>query len=289
MFNKLIADLEQGFKAANETKSKLIERKLVQLVPNLEGFEAPTSFGVYRETGGAPLGVVGKDYQPISLNNFYDTIEENCLECGLDVSQIEYNEYKGGAKVSFSIPLKTKVLKSGASDDILDARLLFITGFDGMTKTSLNFETFRQICSNGMKGWAKDMSLSFKNTKGNMGKDTLLVKEIYKGLQAYESHVDFLNHVSQINISKSELKAFAMSVTGYKSDDVMTTRKANILDRIVEDIEIEMQTTGQTAFSLLQGITRYTTHNLTGSGVESTLFGTANKLNHKAVDLVSVM
>jgi hypothetical protein len=47
-----------------------------------------------------------------------------------------------------------------------------------------------------------------------------------------------------------------------------------------------MDNTGQTAFSLLQGITRYTTHNLAKGSEEVLMYDHAAKLNKIAHELV---
>jgi hypothetical protein len=289
--NNLIGDLENGFSNAAKIKSSLVERVLIPLVPNVEGFEPPQSFGVYRETGGQPFGVVGKDYNPINLNRLFDTIESSILNCGvdnLDVSKLEFKEYFGGKKVSFDIPFKTLKVSSGAENDYIDTKINFLTGFDGLTKTSINFFTYRQICSNGMKGWANDLSLSFKNTKGNNGKELLICEEIFKVINGVEDYKEQLNKLATIKIDRRQMKEFISKLTGYDVVNPTSTRQANILDDLIASIEKEMSTTGQTAYSLLQGVTRHTSHYKAKGEISSMMFETSNAMNQKAMQLVSI-
>ena len=284
----ILSNIEQGFSASASIKAQLENRVLVPLVTNLDGFNNPKSFGVYKQSGGNPLGVVGNDYQPIDLTRFYETIEQSIFECGLDLNfnEIKYIEHKDGAKVHFEIPLKSVRLKTSLSKpDIIDTKLMFNTGFDGLTKTSLNLFTYRLVCSNGMKAWKKDIALSFKNTKGNNGKELLLCNEIFKAIENNDNHIELLNHLATINVTKAQVKEFVSKLTTY---DLATesTRQKNILDKLLCDIETEMNGTGANAFSLLQGVTRYTTHQMDET---SLLYGQGAKYNFQALELVEAL
>ena len=50
-----------------------------------------------------------------------------------------------------------------------------------------------------------------------------------------------------------------------------------------------MQNTGANLFSLYNGITRYTTHDLAGGNIEDILYSNANKLNVMAMDTAMAM
>jgi hypothetical protein len=136
-----------------------------------------------------------------------------------------------------------------------------------------------------MKAWKKDIALSFKNTKGNNGKELLLCNEIFKAIENNDNHIELLNHLATINVTKAQVKEFVSKLTTY---DLATesTRQKNILDKLLCDIETEMNGTGANAFSLLQGVTRYTTHQMDET---SLLYGQGAKYNFQALELVEVM
>jgi len=287
----LIESLENGFANMNSIKGQLVERELIQLTSNVEGYSLPDSYGVYKQGGGMCLGTVGTSYEPINLNRFYDIIERSILECGngLELSKLTYKEYFGGKKVAFEIPLPTKLVNSGIAKDAIDFKLHFFTGFDGLTKTSLNFYTYRQICANGMKGWIKDLALSFKNTKGNSGKELLLCNDIFKAIDGTKSYIQVLNQLATKKVDKKQVREFVAKLTGYDLEKPSSSRQANILEDIMYSIDKEMEATGQTAFSLLQGITRHTTHYKAKGEESAILFETAGKMNAYAYALVSVI
>jgi hypothetical protein len=172
--------------------------------------------------------------------------------------------------------------------DILETSLDFRTGFDGKTKMSIGFYSLRLFCSNGAKNWRKDVDLSLKNTTNNQAKLMTFTNEIITAAAEVENYINLLDMSALKNLKKSDIDKFLTTLTGYSVKDYteLTTRKRNILDKINQSIAIEIQNTGASYFSLLQGITRYTTHELAKNDIDSILFSSANQMNEKAHQLV---
>ena len=286
----LIATIENGASHIEALKTKVIKAKKIQLHSGLEGFESPDAFGVYRNNGGAPLGVVGKVYEPTDLELFLDAIHHSVLNSGidLDITKLEYREYYGGSKVAFVLPYKTYEIESPMVGDTLATKLSFGTGFDGKTCANLNFSALRLWCANGAKGWQKDIELSLKNTTNNQAKILYFTNEIIKAIEGVDKYVGFLNNASKKSIKQSQIDEFLIALTGYntKEKNELTTRKRNILDSINKAIVTEIQNTGASYFSLLQGITRYTSHDLAKGDEEALLFAHASKMSDKAHQLI---
>lgn len=269
-------------------KANLIDPIKLQLHSGMDGFESPDAYGIYRRDGGAPLGVVGKQFEPCDLRLFLDTIVQSIQGCAenLDLSKLTYNEFKGGSKVVFTIPLKTFEIESPMAGDTLKTALNFSTGFDGLTKFKLSYQTYRKWCSNGCGSWKDAVNLSFKNTISAQGKMIHFCNEIMKAVTSTENHVKWLNELATKKVTKEDIDQAIQAVTGYnlKEYKEMSTRKRNILDKINEAVAIEIQNTKATQFSVLQGITRYTTHELANGSEEALLFNnTVNRYNEKAM------
>jgi hypothetical protein len=286
----LLATIENGASHIETLKTKVIKAKKIQLVCPLEGFESPDSFGIYRNTGGKALGVVGKIFEPTDLELFLDAIHHSVLNSGidLDITKLKYKEYYGGSKVLFELPYKTYEIQSPMVGDTLATKLCFGTGFDGKTKATLNFSGYRKWCSNGAKGWQKDIDLEMKNTANNQAKLLYFTNEIIGAVNGVDRYVGFLNNSVVRNVKQSDIDTFLTALTGYnvKEKEELTTRKRNILDSINRAITIEIQNTGANYFSLLQGITRYTTHDLAKGDEEALLFAHASQMSDKAHQLV---
>jgi hypothetical protein len=286
----ILNSIENGGAHIESLKAKVFSAKKIQLHTGLEGFNSPEAFGVYKNTGGSALGVVGKTFEPTDLQLFLDAIHHSVLSSGidLDLTKLEYREYYGGSKVSFVLPYKKFEIQSPMVGDTLATKLCFGTGFDGKTKAYVNFSALRLWCKNGAKSWKKDIDLSMKNTLNNQAKLLYFTNEVIKAAAQVEDYVGLLNNASKKSVKQSDIDTFLTTLTGYNVKEYadLTTRKRNILDTINRAIAVEIQNTGANYFSLLQGITRYTTHDLAKGDEEALLFAHASKMSDEAHRLV---
>jgi hypothetical protein len=282
--------INSQFNALSAVRNQLFEAKKIQLHSGIEGFNSPNVYGIYKNTGGNALGVVGDVFEPTNLNLFLDSIERSVLNSNLDVdlSKLTFNEYNGGSKVVFRLPYKKYEIKTPMVGDTLETNLEFRTGFDGKTKMSLGFYSLRLWCANGAKNWKKDVDLSMKNTLKNQAKLMYFSNELLTATNMIDSQVGFLNKAVNIQVNQSTIDKFLTELTGYdvKAYKDLSTKSRNILDSINNSVAIEMQNTGANAFSLLQGITRYTTHNLADGNMEKILYASASSMNENAHKLI---
>jgi hypothetical protein len=286
----ILSTIENQMNSFENLKSQVLVAKKIQLHSGIDGYNSPDAYGIYKSNGGNALGVVGKDFEPMDLHLFLDSIQHSVLQSNLnlDLSKLTYTEYRGGSKVAFRIPFKKYELKTPMVGDTLETALEFRTGFDGKTKISLGFYSLRLWCKNGAKNWQKDVDLSMKNTKGNVIKVSYFTNEILKAAEMTKNHVELLNQSVLKSVNQKDIDTFLTALTGYdvKEYNDLNTRKRNILDAINQSVAIEMQNTGANLFSLLQGVTRYTTHNLAEGDQETILFASAAKMNETAHQLV---
>lgn len=280
-----ISQIENELDNIGTIREKLLKPKKVQLHSGIEGFDSPDTFGVYRQNGGKPLGVVGKVFEPANLDLFLDSIINsiNCCD-NLDLSKLEYKELKGGSKIVFELPSSQFEVKSKLIGDVHQTKIQFMTGFDGFTKTSLSFFTLRLKCLNGAKAWVKEQDLSFKNTIGNSGKISYFGDQIVKVLSEQTEYNTFLNRLTELNITQSKIDTFMKKLIGYNQAEYkeLTTRKRNILDKINKSVAIEQRDLGMNGYTLLQGITRYTTHELAEGNLDDLMFDTSERMNKTA-------
>lgn len=264
-------------------QSQLFDVKKIQLHSGLEGYDSPEMFGVYKSNGGKSLGVVGKVFEPMDLNLFMDSIVHSVEQCdiNLDLNNLTFKEYKDGSKVSFELSLGKHEIETPMIGDIMETFMRFNTGFDGLTKTSVSYRTMRLWCLNVATS-PMETQLSFKNTLKNHLKSAMLFcDEIWSTLKLIETNNSNLKEMVNIKYTAKMMDEFLTKVIGYNAKDYkdLTTRKRNILDKINQSVAIESQNTGNNLFSLVQGISRYTTHGMANGDEESLLFSTANKLS----------
>jgi len=282
---QLLNNVEQEAKHIETIKGQLIKAKKIQLHTGLEGWNSPKAYGVYRNDGGDCLGVVGESFKPMDLEMYLDSVVNSIYSSGIevDINKLKYEEYKGGKKVAFNIPLKKYELQTKMPGDILETKLMFKTGFDGFTKCSVSYSTLRLWCSNGAARWNEDRAISFKNTKNNNDRFMLFTDQIIKASEDIDNYVSMLNDLTFKSITEADLDKYYLRVFGINRQNYhdQATRRQNTFDKINEAVAFEMANTGTNMFSVLQGVTRYLTHEVAKSE-EDLLFSSANRINSLA-------
>lgn len=259
----ILSDLQGGNANIEVIKSKLFDVVKIPLITNLEGFDNPDSYSTYRSTGGQPLGVVGKDFTPTQPKLLFDEFE-NCLyDTDAKMKDVKYMELKGGRKIVFEAPIKTIGFKNmkGEQDEMI-VKVNLATGFDGLTKTSLFISCFRMVCSNGMKAWRTEFAVSFKNTKGNVGKASSLCYDIARATDQIDDFESYIKKLNSVQVDTKKVDEFILKTLGYNEAlrSELNTAKKNILDAVQESVAIEFGRTGSTLWGLVNGITHYTNH-----------------------------
>jgi len=286
---EILKNLNSEMNQVEAVRSQLFNVEKIQLVPCKEGFDVPTAFGMYKTTGGEPLGVVGKDFtatQPIALL-------DGLLGCGLDLSKMKYSELNGGSKIYFDIPAGKIAFKNiRGIEDVTDVSVRVQTGFDGSTSTSLYIYTHRLVCSNGMKATVTEFKAKFKNTAGNQGKALSLCHDVSKAIDNLTRLEQLYIDMDKITVNQTVIDDYLKAVANIdvKIKDEWSTRKTNMYQDMMNSINLEFNRTGATAYGLLQGVTHYTNHVASGHGSEEfILLNNGAKMNDKAVKFLTAL
>jgi hypothetical protein len=260
---EILSSISSGNANMENIKGQLFDVVKMQLKTGFKKFENPNSFGVYKAKGSQALGTVGSDYTPTQPKLLFDEFE-NCLyQTDCDFNDVKYLELKGGKKIVFEAPIKTMGFTNlrGQEDEMI-VKINLSTGFDGLTKTSLFISCYRMVCANGMKAWKTEFAVSFKNTKGNVGKASSLCNDIAKATDSINDFEAYIQQLNRTSVDKAKVEEFLMKTLGYNQSlysELHGTKKA-ILDNINESIELEFSRTGSTLWGLVNGITHYTNH-----------------------------
>jgi hypothetical protein len=260
---EILSSISSGNANMENIKGQLFDVIKTPLITGLEGFENPNSFGVYRATGGQALGTVGNDYTPTQPKLLFEDFG-NCLyQTDCDFNDVKYLELKGGRKIVFEAPIKTIGFTNlrGQEDEMI-VKINLSTGFDGLTKTSLFISCYRMVCANGMKAWRTEFAVSFKNTKGNVGKASSLCYDIAKATDSINDFEAYIKQLNSVSVNQAKVEEFLNRTLGYSDSlkEELGTRKQNILNLVQESIELEFSRTGSTLWGLVNGITHYTNH-----------------------------
>lgn len=284
----IINQLEKEFSIITSIKQQIIQPKKIQLHSNIDGFTSDNVYGIYKHTGGKPLGIVSNVFHPQDPILFVDNVVNAVYSCnaGYDLNTLQYHEYQEGRKISISIETKQFEVASPVLGDVFKNKIHFITGFDGKTKTSLTFSTLRLKCKNGAKSWVKEIVLAFKNTLGNVNKTLMMCNDIFKIDNQIKDYQAFLNTLATKQYDPVD-KAYLLN-TLLKIDETkaISPRKQNILDAINQSVGIEEAELGRSYYALLQGITHYTTHVKAEGNPDNVMYGGPADMNKKMHQLI---
>ena len=283
-----LLDLNSQFNNLKKIEDKLFEVKKLQYPSPQIGFDAPESYGIYKNSGDW-LGTVGNVYQPLQPKHFFDAVVNSLSNHSeIDLSKMKYNEYKGGRKISFRVPLKEISFKNKAKlNDVTEVYLDFMTTFDGSGTTNVGLYSKRLVCLNGMTINVANAQIRKKHTFNKNAEVLTFTHEIGKLAQSVDNFKLFATALNSIEMTQAKIDDALTKITGYNLKDFksLSTRKQNIVNSINDCIAIEFNDTGATAFGLLNAITRYNTHIAPSSGRDSeeyVLFDSGAKMNEKA-------
>lgn len=254
----------------------------------------PEAYGIYRREGGDCLGVVGKNFVPANLELFFNSVVESIVKSGVDVdlSTLTYHEYGNGKRVAFRIPIFDHFVGKPSRGDVTKFGIAFRTGFDGKTKNSLNGDSYRIWCDNGCGLWESEMVIGFKNTATADAKRILFAEQILQQVEHIRSYTDFLDKIAEIEVTKQNIDRFLSDLIGKDVDEVrdVNNMARKRLDKIESAINIEVENTDMTLYSLLQGVTRFTTHDVAKGDYNKIHFNSvASKTNDRAHQLAADM
>lgn len=279
---QLLNQIEREFKNVQTIKERLFKVDMHQLRPSDIDLPPSNTYGIYRTDNNKLIGEgMKKGFSPCDLHLFFDTLINSVIQCGVeyDLNNIEYHEINGGEKVYFKIPYKSFEINTKMSGDIIQTWGVYSTGYDGRTPFLGSPLTLRPWCKNFANISSSDVQLKFKNTKSAQFKMLLLCDELLQVANNAEQYAKKLNEIASKPISKKDLNNFIKKVTGWNMEEYKSfnTKRKNILDRINENIAIELKNTGDNVFSLLQGVTRYASHEMANMEHSEILFNENTK------------
>jgi phage/plasmid-like protein (TIGR03299 family) len=260
----------------------------------------PEKFVTVRYDTGAPLGVVGADYEVFHNRecfSFMDAI------ASLGIKYHTAGALGNGSRVWIAGKLDGAL---HVNHDKIEQYMLLSTSHDGSLKVTVRFTPVRVVCQNtlslALRG-SKDKSsvVAVKHSGAIMDKLGQAQTVLNVARAFYDDMGGMLNRMAGARVTPEQSRKYVESLFGKGS-----TRARNVADRV-----LLLSTTGMgndtpevagTVYGLYQGVTEYLTHERTVSGtaeassdvqqaarMESLWFGTNADLNADAFALASKM
>lgn len=255
-------------------------------------FTVPNGFGIFNEGGGECLGMVSDIFVPTQPKQLLTDLVDASILGNLDLNTLEHKVLKNGKKIMLTINVGEfqYINLRGKSDEMI-TKLNVMTGFDGQTKTTMFLSSLRMICTNGMKSWQTDTATGYKNINANVGKINLLMKGFGEVIEKEANYNDMLRYFTTKIVTKEEQQEYLNNVLGIKDKHDLTNAEKRKIDSLSQAMEIEIDFADRTAWALLNGVTRYTNHNLVQKdALDNFIYdGVGLKMNNKAQSLALEM
>ena len=232
---------------------------------------------IRRSDNNIVLSVKPDTYHPMTNERFLEIAEKLKDMSGFEMAG--YMEYKEGRTVLGYLKNTGDVIKIG--EHAIEDYLLIGNSFDGSNSFFTGTVTELLRCANQFGKITKMNKV--RHTKNSELRVAELLNHIESYFKERETMYTAFNRFGE-RIVSAELMEQAMNfLFDIKKDEEISTRKANQIIGVREAITSESKDLGDNLWGLFNGVTKYTTHDMTSKDkVFGNVFGTTDKLNQKA-------
>jgi phage/plasmid-like protein (TIGR03299 family) len=284
------------------------------------GRNAPAR-AVVRGDTRQPLGVVGLRYAPCS-NRLATSWLDRYIPHGLRITGAEM--FKGGQRCVMFGLLGNEPLEVKTGDQVA-LQVVVSWSHDGSSSTMATLRALRLVCSNGLV-LASDAGRMFSiwHTVGAADPNNEQIQaKVREGLSRFDDSMERYRAIADRPATRDDVRNYTQRVMRFAQDEatgLLSARSANVLDTIVRKYEdatsqddgIEGERSivermvenfdgagvgqtingGGTWWNAYNAITEHLTHDRGRSAEhrrESLLFGSAARINRRALDLALLM
>lgn len=216
------------------------------------GLTVPDHRAIVRSDTKKVIGIVGSRYTPLQNSfafSWFDTV--------LQQHNGRYDKayvIGGGQKVILEATLNGGVpIRKG---DEVFRKISLINTFDGTYPFTALFTVWRQVCKNGLWGWARDNKCKVHHTKNGEVRAEEALRIISTGMTYFEKFEGQCRRLAQKIMDKQMIDAFLDSCFGKEGG----TRQQNLRKKVVECYEAGKGTGQGTAWDAYNAYIEWIDH-----------------------------
>jgi len=190
------------------------------------GIAVPDHRAIVRSDNNGVIGVVGSRYLPIQNSfgfSFFDTV--------CDQYNAKYDRayvVDGGHKVILEATVNGAItIRKG--DDVFK-KIRLINTFDGSSPFMAQFSIWRQICKNGLMGWAKENKCKVHHTKNAECRAAEALRIMSTSVEYFKKFEIQLKQLANKIIDRKQIDQFIKQCMNPKKDAVSTRLKNDIAE-----------------------------------------------------------
>lgn len=245
-----------------------------------------------RQDKGTVLGVFKESY------NVYqnEDLAELCFYMAkeFDLSLERGGSLNEGRKVYIQLQAG-QITGIGENDDTIKNYITAINSHDGSTCVSFGTSNITISCQNTFFAAHKQLKNKIKHTD-SMQMQIETAKRDIEGVQKEQKTLyETFFKLAEIPANKTQIQKIVKSITDVdiigKRDESLSTRKWNQATDLTSAIAREFKQKGETLWGLFNGVTRYTSHDLSipnreNARIESQFFGSGASINTEAYEMI---
>lgn len=236
---------------------------------------------IIRTDTNACIGVVGNRYFPLQNSFAFSFFDSVCQQ--YDAKYDKAYCIDGGKRVILEATVNGPI-EIRKNDTIL-RKIKLINSFDGSMPFVAQFTEWRQICKNGLMGFAKTNKVKVSHTKNGEIKAAEALRIMNESAIFFENFEHTCRELAQKVLDKNMVDAFLKGV----DLDGESTKTQNLRDKVIELYENGTGTGQGTAWDLYNGYIEWIDHHRS-SNPESRLANAvlaANGLKEQAFDVIT--
>lgn len=230
------------------------------------GIVIPDKVAIIREDNNTVLGVHGSNYEVYQNHEMMELLHKISNSTGLQIHKA--GEFGGGGKVFIQLKSDDLILNG----DKIEGYLTAASSHDGSTSLGFGTSTLTISCMNTFFRVFKNLDNKLKHTSSMRPRIDQILFGIEKLLKEEQTTFEELKRLSNVEMKPIHQELVTKMFFQLDNTDKLgelSTRMKNQIDVFEMDVLREIGEKGNTLYGLMNGLTRYTTHDKFKTGDKS--------------------
>ena len=250
-------------------------------------------FGLFNTKTNECVNVVKDGYVVSQNDEIVELVLRGMESFGSDLQVTKAGSLNGGRKVFMQLAIEGDGI---VARDRIKRYVTIIDSNDGSTSLSIGIGDLTMSCSNQFAKFYKQGEAKFRHSSSLVQKlktiPTLIELALGQSLRQMELYNQFASNEISRDLAHKMVKhvlGFDREFTSMDELSSKSTRSVNVMDKLYNHIDREIEDKGLNLWGLHSGITSFTTHEISvpkrdNARVESVLNGSAYKMNQLALN-----
>jgi hypothetical protein len=253
-------------------------------------------FGLFNSKTDECINTVKDTYSVSQNDEIVELVLRGMESFGSDLEVSKAGSLNGGRKVFIQLAIEGDGI---VANDRIKRYVTIIDSNDGSTSLSIGIGDLTMSCSNQFAKFYKQGEAKFRHSSSLASKLKTIPSLIELALSQSLRQMELYSRFASTEITRDLAHRMVKHVLGFDREftsmdelSSKSSRSINIMDKLYNHIDREIEDKGQNAWGLHSGITSFTTHEISvpkrdNGRVESVLNGSAYKMNQSSLEFVT--